>query len=55
VSPRHAPRTQDCNEGDARRRLRDARAQLELAELATADSSADDKKAAAPPRSRRSA
>jgi hypothetical protein len=47
VSPRHAPRTQDCNEGDARRRLRDARAQLELAELATADSSAEDKKAAA--------
>jgi len=47
VSPRHASRTQDCGEDDARRRLRDARAQLDLAELASADSNAEEKKAAA--------
>jgi hypothetical protein len=47
VSPRHASRTQDCDENDARRRLRDARAQLDLAELATADSRPEEKKAAA--------
>lgn len=47
MSPRHAPRTQNCTEGDARRRLADARAQLDLAELATAASSAEEKKAAA--------
>jgi hypothetical protein len=47
VSPRHGSRTQDCSESDARRRLRDARAQLDLAELAAADSSAEEKKAAA--------
>jgi hypothetical protein len=47
VNPRHAPRTQDCDESDARRRLGDARAQLDLAELATAASSAEEWKAAA--------
>jgi hypothetical protein len=47
VSPRHVPRTQDCDASDARRRLADARAQLDLAELATTDSSAEDRKAAA--------
>jgi hypothetical protein len=47
VSPRQASRTQDCSATDARRRLRDARAQLDLAELATAGSSAEDTKAAA--------
>jgi hypothetical protein len=47
VSPRHTSRTQDCDENDARRRLRDARAQLDLAELATADSTPEEKKAAA--------
>jgi hypothetical protein len=47
VSPRHASRTQDCTESGARRRLADARAQLDLAELATASSSPEEKKAAA--------
>jgi hypothetical protein len=47
VTPRPASRTQDCDEDDARRRLRDARAQLELAELASADSAPEEKKAAA--------
>jgi hypothetical protein len=47
VSPRHASRTQNCDENDARRRLRDARAQLDLAELATANSTPEEKKAAA--------
>ena len=47
MSPRHASRTQDCTYSDARRRLADARAQLDLAELATATSSAERKKAAA--------
>ena len=47
MSPRHASRTQDCDENDAARRLRDARAQLDLAELATADSPPEEKKAAA--------
>ena len=47
MSLRRTSRTQDCSEGDARRRLRDARAQLDLAELATADSSAEEQKAAA--------
>ena len=47
MSPRHASRTQDCTDGDARRRLADANAQLDLAELATATSSAEEKKAAA--------
>jgi hypothetical protein len=47
VTPRRAGRTQSCDERDARSRLRDAYAQLELAELATATSSAEDKKAAA--------
>ncbi len=47
MSPRHAPRTQDCTESDARQRLRDARAQLDLAELATTTTSAEEMKAAA--------
>jgi hypothetical protein len=47
MSPRRASRTQDCTESDARRRLADARAQLDLAELATVTSSAEEKKAAA--------
>ena len=47
MSSRQAARTQDCDQSDARRRLRDARAQLDLAELATAGSSAEEKKAAA--------
>jgi hypothetical protein len=47
VSPRHATRTQDCSDSDARRRLADARAQLDLAEPATATSGAEEKKAAA--------
>ena len=47
MSPRHASRTQDCDDNDARRRLRDAQAQLDLAELATADSAPEEKKAAA--------
>jgi hypothetical protein len=47
VSPRPASRTQDCSASDARRRLRDARAQLDLAELASDGSSAEEKKAAA--------
>jgi len=47
VSPRHPSRTQDCTESEARRRVADARAQLDLAELATAASNAEEKKAAA--------
>ena len=47
MSPRRPARTQECSENDARRRLADARAQLDLAELATATSSAEEKKAAA--------
>jgi hypothetical protein len=47
MSPRRASRTQGCSEDDALRRLRDARAQLDLAELAAADSSAEEQKAAA--------
>ncbi len=47
MSPRHVARTQDCSDGDARRRLADARAQLDLAELATATSAAEERKAAA--------
>jgi hypothetical protein len=46
VSPRGAGRTQACDERDARARLRDAYAQLELAELATPTSSPEEKKAA---------
>lgn len=45
MTPRRAGRTQSCDERAARSRLRDAYAQLELAELAT--SSAEEKKAAA--------
>jgi hypothetical protein len=40
-------RTQSCDADDARGRLRDAHAQLDLAELATADSSPEERKAAA--------
>jgi hypothetical protein len=47
VSPRQPPRTQTCGEDDARGRLRDARAQIALAELAGVDSTAEEKKAAA--------
>jgi hypothetical protein len=47
VSPRRPSRTQDCGEADARRRLRDARAQLDLAELAAPDSAPEEQKAAA--------
>ena len=44
---RQSTRTQGCDARDARARLRDAYAQIELAELATADSIAEEKKAAA--------
>jgi hypothetical protein len=47
VSPRQSARTQTCSEGDARGRLRDARAQLDLAEIAGANSTPEDRKAAA--------
>ncbi len=47
MTPRRASRTQDCGAGDARGRLRDARAQLDLAELATAGSAPEERKAAA--------
>jgi hypothetical protein len=47
VSPRQPSRTQTCGEDDARGRLRDARAQLDLAELAGATSSPEEKKATA--------
>jgi hypothetical protein len=46
VTPRRAERTQSCDERAARTRLRDAYAQLDLAELATASSTAEEKKAA---------
>jgi len=47
VSSRRESRTQDCDENAARARLRDARAQLDLAEIATTDSTPEEKKAAA--------
>ena len=47
MSPRQPGRTQPCDGHAARARQRDAHAQLELAELATANSSAEEKKAAA--------
>jgi hypothetical protein len=47
VSPRQPSRVQTCGEDDARKRLRDARAQLDLAELAGGDSSPEERKAAA--------
>lgn len=47
MSPRQSARTQTCGEGDARGRLRDARAQLDLAEIASANSTPEDRKAAA--------
>jgi hypothetical protein len=47
VSARQPARTQTCGEADARGRLRDARAQLDLAELAGAQSTPEERKAAA--------
>ena len=47
MSPRQSARTQTCSEGDARGRLRDARAQLDIAEIAGANSTPEDRKAAA--------
>jgi hypothetical protein len=44
---RQSTRTQGCDAHAARARLRDAYAQMELAELATPDSRAEEKKAAA--------
>jgi hypothetical protein len=46
VSP-SAQRTQRCSAKDARKRLRDAEAQFNLAELAARDSSPEERKAAA--------
>jgi len=46
VSPRRATRAQDCGENEARTRLRDARAQLDLAEAASANSPPEERKAA---------
>jgi hypothetical protein len=46
VSPRQPSRVQPCGEDEARRRLRDARAQLDLAELAGGASSGEERKAA---------
>ena len=46
MSPRQPPRTERCGESEARSRLRDARAQLDLASIATADSSPEERKAA---------
>lgn len=47
MTPRRAGRRESCDERAARTRLRDAYAQLELAELAAAASSAEEKKASA--------
>lgn len=47
MSPRQAFRIQSCSEDDARGRLRDARAQLDLAELAGPTSTPEQRKAAA--------
>jgi hypothetical protein len=47
VSPRPPGRTQHCSAGDARKRLRDAEAQLDLAGLAGRQSSPEERKAAA--------
>ena len=47
MSPPRESRTQDCDENAARARLRDARAQLDLAEIATAGSAPEERKAAA--------
>ena len=47
MSARQPARTQTCGEADARGRLRDARAQLDLADLAGAQSTPEEKKAAA--------
>jgi hypothetical protein len=47
MTPRQAGKTQPCDVQHARTRLRDAYAQLELAELASANSGSEEKKAAA--------
>ena len=47
MTPRQPSRSQPCNENDARGRLRDALAQLDLAELADTTSTAEERKAAA--------
>ncbi|HEY6762774.1 MAG TPA: hypothetical protein VI318_24950 [Baekduia sp.] len=47
MSPRQPSRVQTCGEEEGRKRLRDARAQLDLAELAGAASSPEERKAAA--------
>jgi hypothetical protein len=47
MSPRTQRRTEQCSANDARKRLRDAQAQLSLAELAGRDSSPEERKAAA--------
>jgi len=47
VSPRQRSRIQTCDEAAARGRLGDARAQLELAELAAGDSTPEQRNAAA--------
>ena len=47
MSPRQPSRVQPCGEDEARRRLRDARAQLDLAELAGGASSPEELRAAA--------
>lgn len=47
MTPRSVSRVQACDAVAARARLRDARAQLDLAALATADSSPEELKAAA--------
>jgi hypothetical protein len=46
MSPRAAGRTQRCSPNEARKRLRDAQAQLGFAELVGRDSSPEERKAA---------
>ncbi|HEV8612319.1 MAG TPA: hypothetical protein VGQ73_02340 [Gemmatimonadales bacterium] len=45
--PRKSGRLQPCDDAQARARLRDAQAQLDLAQLADANSNAEERKAAA--------
>jgi hypothetical protein len=45
--PRRTPQLQDCGTAQARARLRDAQAQLDLAEIADVNSSPEERKAAA--------
>jgi hypothetical protein len=45
--PRKTARLQDCDAAQARARLRDAQAQLDLADIADANSSPEERKAAA--------